>query len=181
MKYNIILLISFHLVNCLYVLPFKDRVLIPEDSSSFLIFNYKGFNLNKYSKHFTLKADLRYKNGYMTQAYDLIPDNQYWRTYYTNPEDLPFTMRWHTVTEYTYFTEECEYRIPIPTGIYNLEIEFKSFGLTGYIKKSVDVKEQNSLYLDFQRSEEDTNRINLQIAHKLTKSKNNLEKCIYKD
>ncbi|EQA61125.1 hypothetical protein LEP1GSC062_1601 [Leptospira alexanderi serovar Manhao 3 str. L 60] len=85
------------------------------------------------------------------------------------------------MTEYTYFTEECEYRIPIPAGIYNLEIEFKSFGLTGYIRKSVDVKERNSLYLDFQRSEEDTNRINLQIAHNLTKSKDNLEKCIYKD
>lgn len=168
----------------MFVLPFKTRVSIPENNNSYLIFKYEGLKSrigeSRGSYQYILKAILRYRDGYATSAYDLMPGNGYWRDFYSNPEDLPFDMRSHSVSAFVNFTESCEYYIPIPTGQYNIEFEFYSNGIQGQLRRAFDVKDQNSLYLKFSEYLRD-GRMGIDVIQSPTKSKEGNTKCVYRD
>lgn len=170
------------ILNCSYYIPYRiNKVPIDESNNSFLIFNFNRNNLNKKIYNFILKSELRYGDTYLSPFYDLNPENEYWKNFYENPDDLPLPMRIGNRSQYVYFTEGCDYYIPLPIGEYFLDIELRRIGQTGYARKKIKIESQQSVYINFEEILDDEDHIKINLQVKETKLKIHADKCIYKE
>ncbi|MBM9578635.1 hypothetical protein JWG45_15930 [Leptospira sp. 201903070] len=170
------------LIQCSYYIPYKfTKLPISESDGSFLIFRYNRVQENKNENRYILNPVLRYGETYLTPAYNLNPENSFWKIFYKNPDDLPYSMIVGEASQNVYYTEGCEYYIPIPIGEYYLDIEFRRVGQSGFIRQKVKIDNQQSLYLDFEENPDAIDQIILNLRLMETMPRKKSEKCYYKD
>ncbi|ASV10030.1 hypothetical protein AR546_07130 [Leptospira interrogans serovar Canicola] len=178
----VLIMLILNIIDCSYYIPYKFmRLPIDQSNNSFLIFKYNGIQENRKTNRYILNPVLRYGETYLSPAYNLNPENDFWQIFYSNPTDLPYSMRISGTSQYVYYTEGCEYYIPIPTGEYYIDINFRRVGQAGFVRQKVKIIDQQSLYLNFTEIPDDLHKIMLNLHLRETKPKGSIEKCIYKD